>query len=234
MRNFITLLAILFTGMVIAQRPDVNRTFRGVTFQVETVASSNTLAISNPTGVSGTFSVVDGDFLDPMYEYVSTSISMNILINNSANPSYAGPINVISFENLTWHRPSRVDWSTILDKNALPQNRGDDLHIIRENMGVNRDFILTLNIGTFAIRIGDNGAYTVFEIGLWPLNPGETVRYRDSNGFCNIITPENGFFEVLKPGPYTITTNGVHTRYTLGPNAEVINVEPNVEACVSN
>ena len=230
MRKFITLLAILFTGMVIAQRADVNRTFNGVSFEVRTAGSENTLSIST----MGTFNVVDDALLDPLYEYTTTQVSMNVLVNNSANPNYSGPINVISFENLTWHRPSRVDWSTALDKNALPQRRSDALHVIRENLGVNRDFILTLNIGSFAIHVGDNGAYTVFEIGLWPLNPGETVRYRDSNGFCNIINPENGFFEVLKPGAYTITTNGVHTRYTLGTNAEVINVEPNVEACISN
>ena len=228
MRNFITLLAILFTGMVIAQRSDVNRTFSGVTFEVRTAGSENTLGIST----MGTFNVVDDAVLDPLYEYTTTQVSMNVLINSSINPNYNGPVRFISFENLTWHRPSRIDWSTVLNKTALPQTRSDALHVITDNLGSNRDFILTLNIGSFAIHVGDDGAYTVFEIGLFPAGGG--VRYRDSNNFCVQITPDsNGNFEVLKPGLYTILESGVYNRYTFGRTPEEFNFEYNVWQCVS-
>ena len=222
--------------MVIAQRPNVSRTISGTIFNVTQAGSTNDLAIGN----TGTFRVVDEDFLNPLYEYSSedvTEISMNIVANHGVNPDYAGPIRFVSLTNFTWHTDPRFrrDRSHVLDKNSLPSNRSEDLRFIDAELGNEREFILTLNIGTFVIRIGDNGAYTVFGVGQGgPVGIGETVKYRDSRGFCITVPVNNGQFEVLRAGDYTISSNGSYTRWTFGNNAFPLDVEYGADACVSN
>ena len=228
------MLAILVTGMVSAQRSPIDRTIDGTTFNVTQDDTENDLAIST----EGTYRVIDGSFLDELYEHNSLSVSA-LEISNLINPYYRGRIEVLSFESFAWRSEDRADFMSVLDRYSLPRDLNGSIRIIGEQLGNFREFILTLNIGSFAVTVNEDATnYTVMPIGMHRLQLNEIASYRSSDGSCipmEVISSSEGrSFEVLKPGAYTVSSQGSNIRYTYDSTPNIISVENNVPAACRN
>ena len=234
MRNFITLLAILFTGMVIAQRPNISRTISGTIFNVTQAGSTNDLAIST----MGTYKVLDGDLLNPLYVHNSMSIPVRE-ISDLINPNYEGRIEVLGFESLSWHSEETVDWMEVLDRHSLPRDLSGSIRILGEELGRFREFRLTLNIGSFVLMINEDATeYTVSVIGIRNVFLNEIASYRGSNGICMPLpihqNSDGRYFEILRPGRYTVTSQSSSIEYIHGEDLSMIDLVYGVAPACSN
>ena len=229
MRNLLIMLAILVTGMVSAQRNPIDRTIEGTIFNVTQDGAENDLVIST----EGTYRVIDGSFLDELYEHNSLSIPVQQLID-LVNPHYRGRVEVLSFETLAWRLQDRVDWMSVLDRYSLPRDLNGSIRILGEELGRFRNFILTLNTGaSFAVTVNEDATgYTAALIGAHNIRLDQIVSYRGSDGIC--VEMEGRSYEVLKPGAYTVSSQGSNIRYTYDANLNVINVENNVPTACRN
>ena len=208
------MLTILVAGMVHAQRSPISRTISGTIFNVTQDGTENDLAIST----EGTYRVVDGDFLDELYDHGSMSISSRE-ISDLINPHYRGPIRVLSFTRFAWDPDYRTDLFFILDRDSLPTDLDGSINIQGSELGNFREFILTLNIGSFTVIVNDDlSSYTVFPIGQRTIQVDEIASYR-SNGLCIPLDYNLGdggvrYIEILKPGAYTISSPSLNIEYT--------------------
>ena len=213
MRNLITLLAILFTGMVIAQRPDISRTISGTVFNVTTVGSENNLEIST----SGTYKVMNGELLDPLYYIAGIEINLDGIFRD-----YTREVSVVSFTTFDRNPALRQDRIDMLDMTQVSPTGT----IIITNRGLinwqgERKFILTMNSShhgniSFTVNIREDGSTTLFEhsynIPTAPTNPLANIYYNcDRLPIAESVTT----YDVLEPGVYSIimSSNPIYNFY---------------------
>ena len=225
------MITILVAGMVHAQRSPISRTISGTIFNVTQDGTENDLAIST----EGTYRVVDGDFLNALYEHGSMSISSRVF-SDLINPHYRGRIEVLSFTRFAWNPRDRADLFFILDRNSLPTGLDGSIDIQGSELGNFREFILTLNIGSFTVIVNEDlSSYTVFPIGERVIQVDEIASYR-SNGLCIPLDWQLGdggtrFIEILKPGAYTISSPSLNIEYIHNQDGSSTQDLTNTRAC---
>ena len=216
MRNLITLLAILLTGVVMAQRPDLSTTISGTTFHVSTVGTDNVLTITG-SSLDGSYTVVDGAFLDELYTTapdIPVPSSINIPISSIVNSSnyhsdYTGPVSNIRFSRFSWIDSERTDMINVLGSN-IPDHTNEDLMILDSERGIlDTEFILTLDKPgyvdlKFTIMLDDQGGYSIFEHA--PVSDGgaRSVYFSEPNGVCTVVPLVSSEYNLLKAGIYTV------------------------------
>ena len=224
MRNLITLLAILVTGMAIAQRPDiVSKTISETTYNISTVGTENVLTItgSNPSGM---YNVIDGAFLDELYSTDAdntVSNSIDILISDLIpqgryHDNSERPISNIRLTDFSWDINARTPRPDVLES-VLPTTDRGTIRFLDSRRGIlDNEFILTIDfVGytnvSYTIMLNDDRSYTAFEHIVSNIYDGTTsIYYSESNGDCidmNISSTDRDY-DILKPGIYTMIQPG--------------------------
>ena len=222
MRNLIILLAILTTGMALAQRPDiVSKTISGTTYNVSTVGTGNVLTItgSNPSGM---YNVVDGAFLDELYATNADNIvssSIDILISDLIpqgryHDNSERPISNIRLTDFSWTPNERHDRSDVLES-VLPTTDRGTIRFLNSRRGIlDNEFILTIDfVGytdvSYTVTLNDDGTYTAFEHIVSSIYDGTTGVYYSEGDDCIPlnISPASDY-DVLKSGIYTMIQPG--------------------------
>ena len=213
MRQIITLLAILITGVAIAQRPDISRTISGTIFNVTQAGTENDLEVSS----MGTYRVMDGDFLDPLYYVAGLEINLNGIFR-----SYTRSVSVVSFTTFDRDPGLRQDRIDMLDMTQVSPTGT----LIITNRGLinwqgERKFILIMNSShhgniSFTVNIMEDGSVSLFEhsynIPTGPSSPLANIYYN-----CDRlpIAESVSSYDVLEPGVYSIirSANSIYNFY---------------------
>ena len=202
MRNLLTLLAILVTGMAIAQRPDISRTISGTIFNVTQAGTENNLEVST----MGTYRVLDGDLLDPLYYVAGLEINFNGIFRD-----YTRSVSVVSFTTFDRNPALRQDRIDMLDMQQLSPTGS----IIITNRGLinwpgERKFILTMNSShhgniSFTANIQSDGSVSLYEHA-YNVPIGRSGSLANVYYNCDIvpIATNSATYDVLEPGVYSV------------------------------